>query len=242
MGFVSNISGDLGQSTGTLGNMGGTLTGDVMGMGPGGFGSQNYESTQATRANPNLGLGFGMPSGDNPVYGQQSPFQPPTNIGGGNAQIGVPTVGYPGSAPQNGVDIGNIFSGITSEIGNSIIGGIGGKGGFNGGNAQIGLPGGPQFGGGMIPPGISGLGQVKLDANGQPIAGSGTFNGQAPTNRLSGMQPQQPISSPRQVPAPANRPVFNQANQPGGVIGSQQQFRGGLRPAPRNYRPPTRTR
>ena len=128
---------------------------------------------------------------NNPVYGQQSPFQPPQPNPGLPPNVGIGG----GPAPIDGM--GNM--------------------GF-----------GKGMGGGMfgLPPGV-GIG-LPYDMpqtpplQGTPMQGSG---GQL-VGGPAGKPITNPVSNARQVPIQQTQP--------------QQRFAGGLRPAPRNYRPPVR--
>lgn len=162
----------------------------------------------------------------NPIYGQQSPFQPPTNIGGIPAEIGS-------------------FDPMPMP-------GMGGKGGFGGGmmppGVRIGLPYEPYQPNPLEGTPAGGRGQLAGGPAGQPILGGGQpqpvpmmrnfpgydFNGEPTPQPIHMMQnftgggvSGLPVSNARQVPVP-QQPVSN------------ARMVGGLKPAPRNYRPPMR--
>jgi hypothetical protein len=165
---------------------------------------------------------------NNPIYGQQSPFQPPLGAKPGyddpmarqsNSLLnfvrpGYDDPGYGGSTGSFGkgmIDFNKVLGGYGSPAPVSGLGNVGPIGGISGlGNV------GPI---GQGPAPVSGLGNVG------PIGGA--------QNRLATPQPGGVIGSK----APIAQPNPNV----GGSIGSTQ-YRGGLRPAPANYRPPMRRR
>jgi hypothetical protein len=219
------IMGDMGQAIG--GSLGGNLP-------------------------PNVGVGFGMPANggqnpvadqtqqmaNNPIYGQQSPFQPPSNSGQTQQN---PNVGIGFGMPADGGKSG--FGGI-DWFGPKYDPSMGGNqqlfdeynkqaqqdsyltfarqagyqygGGYqnwlkNQQNTQGGLLNGPQLGGGP-----AGQPPITNPLQGGPLGGPQLGGGPAG---------QPPITNqPRQQPQPQPNP----------------QYGGGLRPAPRNYRPPQR--
>lgn len=171
---------------------------------------------------PNVGIGFGpapidggpgqMYGGpaDSPIYGQQSPFQPPSPN---------PT------QPQQNPNIGMGF-GMPPDAGM-----FGGKSGFGGllpffNNPQ--LPSGPgqMYGGPVGQPIINPL-------QGSPIGGA--QQGQLSRIARPGMDQQvrspAPMTTQAQVPQSTYGRVSN--NKP-----QQPLYRGGLRQPPNNYRPP----
>lgn len=151
----------------------------------------------------------------NPIYGQNSPFQPPAPpVGGG---------GFFGGKGGFG-NIGQVYPGG---------GGAGGPPMATPGQDPTGFPG-QVYPGGM---------QQMIDAQtnflNNKIGSPGTING----------VPYHPLSPPQ--PIPGGPGTINGVPVPRSGLGylgpimqpitaqTQQQFQGGLRPPPRNYRPPT---
>lgn len=156
----------------------------IPGVAPG----SNNDQASAELGRP---VGIGMPMenqmAQNPIYGTDSPFQPP--------------------AP------GQMDAGFNTNMG--IFG--------NGMGFGKGI-------GGMIPQQAYGM-----YGNGQPFFGSNPLQG-APANGLTTMSPSVGTPTPTMPAPPTQRPIgIGMPMEPG-----QQQFTGGLRPAPRGYRPPMR--
>jgi hypothetical protein len=145
---------------------------DAMGMGgKGGFGQplQDYQQTQATQGNPNLGIGFGMPAPVGIQGNQPAPDTlPSSGMGGGKSAGGaVPTQSLtPQDAYQN-------YSNVIFGGGDSIF-----KPNF--------MPQGPQIGFGPAP-----IQQNPMDMLQQPQP----VNRFAPPN-APGVR-QQPRTAPR---------------------------------------------
>jgi len=244
------IMGDIGQSIG--GSLGGGF-GLGLPMEPG----QNPVADQTQQM------------ANNPIYGQQSPFQPQQNrnvgigfgpapidsgMGGGksfgggmlppNFGIGLPMEPYQPN-PLEGSPIADIGGGgLPNPIagmpnigaGGQLIGGPAGKP-ILGPGQQMPLP--------MMPPGGS-VGQQQMPLPMMPPGGSvgqqqmpvgRPLQGKLPGSNIPytiGDEPIPPISGARNIGQIAGGPVGKPiTNQP-------QPFRGGLKPAPRNYRPPQR--
>jgi hypothetical protein len=187
---------------------------------------------------PNVGFGAGLPmqSGQNPVaeqtqqmannpiYGQESPFQPPRQQPGMPAVIG-------GDDPM-GMNMGGL---------------MGGKGGFGGPGQLVGGPAGqPILGPGqrmpepMMPPGGS-VGQQPI-----PLPMMYNFVGGGDTGNNAPMQTGRPL----QGTLPGSNIPYTIANEPitppnrGQLVGGpagQPIMGGGLKPQPRNYRAPMRS-
>jgi hypothetical protein len=224
---------------------------------------------------------------NNPIYGQESPFQPQQNPNVGKS-FGMP--------PDSGMGFGKSFGGFQTPKYDPNMGGtqqlydqynqirnrmsadinpvdqmnfqqfVDYKNGKYTPNFGIGLPmepyqpnpleGSPiaDIGGGGLPNPIAGMpnigagGQLIGGPAGKPILGpgqqmpqpmmppGGSVGQQMPQPMMppGGSVGQQPISGARNIGqiagGPVNKPITNQP----------QPFRGGLRPAPRNYRPPQR--
>lgn len=212
MGFMSSI----GQAV-NMPNTGSMAPGDQQYTGP-------YQGRPDL--GPNVGFGVGLPAADNPVYGQQSPFQPPPPMAQG---------------PDS-------FESIPTDTGNMSFGG-----GKMGQIAQ-GLDLTPTFGvnpGGMsqAAPRVGGLignvlGSALDTGRGQigapvfdPITGqTSRIPGMAMANAFTGNVPGN--RNIVQRPSLATTPGYG--NRPATLAPRPTVFRGGLRPAPRNYRPPMR--
>ena len=169
---------------------------------------------------PSVGIGYGpapvsgtnpvadqtQQMANNPIYGQQSPFQP--------AQPN------PGPAPIG--DTGNM--GFGKGMGSN--GQLGNPGGYIDGGMGF----GKAFGHGPYPAIPIGPNPIPIDGT-NPLQGTPIFGG-VPSHPVQGIQ--QPVSNARQVPI--QQPVSNARQVP--IQQPQQNFSGGLKPAPRNYRPP----
>ena len=123
----------------------------------------------------------------NPIYGQNSPFQPPAPPIGG---------GYGGGKGGFG-SIGQVY-----------------PGGGGAGGPPLAIPGQDPTGfpGQVYPGGMQQMIDAQTNFLNNKIGSPGTING----------VPYHPLSPPQPITAQ-----------------TQQQFQGGLKPPPRNYRPPT---
>ena len=176
--------------------------------GPAAIGNPVAEQTQQMAANP--------------VYGQNSPFQPPRNVGSGQLQSLAtpgydPIVGFPYGSPGRMV-------GGPAPIGQMPGQLAGGPAPIDTGNMGFGKSmAGPAMALSMMPGAAPLVGQM-LQGPGQ-LAGGPAAIAQGPGQLAGG--PAAIQQGPGQIaggPAPVGGP----------------QFQGGLRPAPRNYRPPMR--
>lgn len=171
----------------------------------------------------------------NPIYGQSSPFQPPPvgmmqNFTGEGAQpqpIGM-MQNFVGEGAQPGMR-----PGVEKGFGPAPIDG--------------GSMGGKSMGGGMFIPdprvGFGGSVGYGYDdpMRGNPLQGPGQLVGGPAGKPILGGNTPQPVPMMQGFPEPAPMKTRLQDIARPGLDTTASGFQGGLRPAPRNYRPPMRS-